>query len=77
MPKQQVIVKKTTNTDFSTYELTHTEIDEKKLATLVLDDKEFQVDGVVAKMFITMCDEIDIYYSLFTELKEQNGHGES
>lgn len=74
MPKQQVLVKKTANTDFHTYEIVHSsDIDEKKLATLVLNDKEYQVDGTIAKMFITMCDEIDIYYNLFNELKDSLG----
>ena len=78
MQKQQVLVKKTAITDFSSYEVIYTEsIDVNKIAILVLNDKEYKVDGVVAKMFLNMCDEIDIYYNLFNELKDKTGCGES
>lgn len=77
MPKQQVSVRKI-STDFNTYFLKHTDIDETKEAELVLNDASYVVPGAVAKLFVNMCDEIDCYYTLFKNLKHMTGdYGES
>ena len=77
MPKQQVRVR-TISTDFNTYLLHHTEIDERKDAELVLQDATYIVPGPVAKLFVNMCDEIDCYYNLFKNMEKLTGdYGES
>lgn len=77
MPKQQVRVRKI-STDFNTYLLNHTEIDETQDAELVLQDATYVVPGPVAKLFVNMCDEIDCYYKLFKNMEKFTGdYGES
>jgi len=77
LPKQLVSVRKIA-TDYNTYQLTYTDIDEKKDASLVLNDVSYTVPGAVAKLFVNMCDEIDVYYNLFKEMKNVVGdYGES
>ncbi len=77
MPKQQVQVRKI-STDFNTYLLNHTKINEKEDAELVLNDNSYIVPGPVAKCFINMVEEIDTYYQLFKNMEKATGdYGES
>ena len=60
---------KTITTDFNTYNLTHTEIDESEDASFVLNGISYNVPGAVAKLLLNCMDEIDIYYKMFKEMK--------
>ena len=69
---------KKVSTDFNTYLLKHTKIDEKEDAELVLEGGTYVVPGPVAKLFVNMVDEIDVYYKLFKNMEKMTGdYGES